>query len=223
MAIAIPLIGGVREAANNVKCRSNLVQVHQAIFSYSKNNDEFILPDLVGKFDLSILINSGYLDADSKLGDCPGQDGKQNINDSSYVGGEKLDGSSSLLTLTNNDAILSDKDIHHSAGINTIYKDGSFSQTIPIRLTQAEQDQLNQDLIDAAKRDDATEVERLLKKGAEVNYKEPGDPPIGNQHWTALHWAAWKGHTGVIQVLLRRCGCKCPCNGKRLYCVRFDQ
>ena len=33
MAIAIPMIGGVREAANNSKCRSNLRQLHTAIIA----------------------------------------------------------------------------------------------------------------------------------------------------------------------------------------------
>ena len=40
MAIAIPLIGGVREAANNAKCRSNLKQLHTAIFAYTTGNKE---------------------------------------------------------------------------------------------------------------------------------------------------------------------------------------
>ena len=36
MAIAIPLIGGVREAVNNSKCRSNLVQLHTALIAFTK-------------------------------------------------------------------------------------------------------------------------------------------------------------------------------------------
>ena len=45
MAIAIPLIGGVREAANNSKCRSNLKQLHTAIFAFAIGNEERF-PDL---------------------------------------------------------------------------------------------------------------------------------------------------------------------------------
>ena len=130
MAIAIPLISGARQAANNSKCRSNLVQLHTAIISHAKSNDDFILENLAFNNDLTVLIDNGYLDENSKLTDCPGEDGKQNPRDSSYVGGEKLDGINHLLALTDNDIILSDKsETHHKAGKNAIHLDGSFRQT----------------------------------------------------------------------------------------------
>ena len=130
MAIAIPLIGGARQAANNSKCRSNLAQLHTAIISHAKSNDDFILENLAFNNDLTVLIDNGYLDADAKLGDCPGQEGKQKPSDSSYVGGEKMDGSNSLLALTDTDVILADKSTdHHKAGKNAILFDGSFTQT----------------------------------------------------------------------------------------------
>ena len=71
MAIAIPLIGGAREAANNVKCRSNLKQLHTAIFAFATGNKERFpsaLEDLVVK---------GYINEKTKLGNCPGSGNKQ--------------------------------------------------------------------------------------------------------------------------------------------------
>ena len=76
MAIAIPLIGGVREAANNAKCRSNLKQLHTAIFAFSTSNKE-LLPNL--QSDLTPLIDGGYIESESKLGICPGAGNKADI------------------------------------------------------------------------------------------------------------------------------------------------
>ena len=202
MAIAIPMISAARQAANNSKCRANLVQLHTAIISHAKSNDDFILENLASNNDLTVLIDNGYLDADSKLGDCPGQEGKQKLSDSSYVGGKKLDGINGLLALTDNDVILYDKSKdHHKAGINTIHMDGSFSRSIPIQLNKAEQKLLDDALIQASKRGKANEVQRLIDEGAQVNVKGDGKK-ADDKDWTGLHWASWKGHVNVVHTLL---------------------
>ena len=80
MAIAIPMISGAIEAANNVKCRSNLKQLHAALIAFVKLDNQ-PLPSLANNPDLTILVDNGYLDENSKLTDCPGEDGKQKPSD----------------------------------------------------------------------------------------------------------------------------------------------
>ena len=140
MAIAIPLIGGVREAANNAKCRSNLKQLHTAIFAYATGNKER-LPNLAGNDNLESLTDGGYIESESKLGLCPGDSIKPKLPDSSYTGGADLDGSKKLSSegINSNTIILEDKDInYHKAGKNAIRLDGSFTQIQ--KLPRLEQD-----------------------------------------------------------------------------------
>jgi ankyrin repeat-rich membrane spanning protein len=40
-------------------------------------------------------------------------------------------------------------------------------------------------------------VKQLLEKGADVNVED-------NNDWTALMWAAYKGHTGIVKALIDR-------------------
>ena len=130
MAIAIPLIGGVRAAARNAKCRSNLKQLHTAVMAHATGNLEEILPNIPGN-DMDILVQGGYIEADSKLGDCPGHIGAQTIRSASYQGGAKLDGATSLAdnSITAQSVIREDTNIdHHKAGKNKILLDGSFRQ-----------------------------------------------------------------------------------------------
>ena len=54
---------------------------------------------------------------------------------------------------------------------------------------------VNQDLIEAAKKGDTGAVEALLAAGADVNAKNPYD-------WTALMRAAANGHAATVQALL---------------------
>ena len=129
MAIAIPLIGGVREAANNSKCRSNLKQLHTAVIAYATGNKER-LPDLsIG--NLQSLINGGYIESESKLGICPGAGAKPKLPISSYAGGPDLDGTKKLSSagINSNTIILEDAETtYHKAGKNVIRMDGSFRQ-----------------------------------------------------------------------------------------------
>ena len=130
MAIAIPLIGGVREAANNAKCRSNLKQLHTAIIAYATGYNER-LPNLAGSSNLDPLIQGGYIESESKLGICPGDPDKstRTLPDSSYQGGPDLDGMKKLshADITSQSIVLEDNDIgYHKAGKNAIRMDGSF-------------------------------------------------------------------------------------------------
>ena len=133
MAIAIPLIGGVREAANNAKCRSNLKQLHTAIFIYATGNKEH-LPNIADSNNLHILIDNGYVDENTKLGDCPGSpDKEQGLSDSAYQGGDLIDGRKlSHSNLLSNSIVLEDKaSTYHKAGTNAIRLDGTFVTTPP--------------------------------------------------------------------------------------------
>ena len=128
MAIAIPLIGGVREAANNAKCRSNLKQLHTAIIAFSTSNKER-LPNL--QSDLQPLIDGGYIESESKLGICPGAGAKPELPNSSYAGGPDLDGTKKLSSagINSETVILADADKdYHKVGRNAIRLDGSFTQ-----------------------------------------------------------------------------------------------
>ena len=126
MAIAIPLIGGVREAANNTKCRSNLKQLHTAIFAFATGNKERFpsaLEDLVVK---------GYINEKTKLGNCPGSGNKQpGLVPSDYELGADLFDAGNPKTLSStginsNTIILADKEKeYHKAGRNAIRLDGS--------------------------------------------------------------------------------------------------
>ena len=133
MAIAIPLIGGAREAANNTKCRSNLKQLHTAIIAYATTS-EGILPDIQSG-DLTKLVEGGYLDDEAKVGDCPGNpDSPTDLSSSSYRGGSSmpiLDGVFSLSdsSITSITVVLQDADKYHKAGKNSILMDGSFDQS----------------------------------------------------------------------------------------------
>ena len=128
MAIAIPMIGGIREASNSTHCRANLTQLHTALMAYSEMDGQ-PFPNIAGSRDLGILIASGYIKEGSKLGDCPGHEDKQTLTDSSYEGGPELTGDKNTLALTEKAIILADtSDTYHKAGKNQILMDGSFSQ-----------------------------------------------------------------------------------------------
>ena len=129
MAIAIPLIGGAR-AGEQCKCRSNLKQLHTAIFAFSTSNKE-LLPNL--QSNLKPLIEGGYLESESKLGVCPGDPDKSTLQlpDSSYAGGPYLDGMTKLSSngINSDTIILADAEKeNHKAGKNSIRLDGSFTQ-----------------------------------------------------------------------------------------------
>ena len=130
--LAIPLISGARQAANNVKCRSNLKQLHVAIMAYTIGNKGRRFLNIAGSTDLGILIASGYINKDTKLGNCPGShEEKVGLNSTAYQGGPKLDGTNALLSesINSNTIILEDvSTAHHKAGKNTILLDGSFTQ-----------------------------------------------------------------------------------------------
>ena len=177
MAIAIPLIGGVREAANNAKCRSNLKQLHTAIIAYATGNKER-LPNIAGSNNLHILINSGYVDENTKLGDCPGSpDKEQGLSNSAYEGGDLIDGRKlSHSNLGSNSIVLEDKaSTYHKAGKNAIRMDGSFRQKIELTLAQKrellttdQREKLDADLLIAARDGDLEAVKRLIGQGADV-------------------------------------------------------
>lgn len=63
---------------------------------------------------------------------------------------------------------------------------------------------LDQQLIAAAKRGDAAQVEHLLERGAAVNAREVNGQ-LTRMRYTALMWASYKGHGNVVKVLLA-CG-----------------
>ena len=197
MAIIIPMIKGSIGVANNTKCRSNLAQLHTAIISHAKSNDDFILENLAFNNDLTVLIDNGYLDVDAKLGDCPGQEGKQKPSDSSYVGGEKMDGSNSLLALTDADIILYDKgDTHHKMGRNAILEDGSFRQPYIPSLSPQEKQALNQQLYTAVWAKNTEKIRNLLEKGADVNTQDDG------RDRTPMHISIVQRHKEGVEALL---------------------
>ena len=55
-----------------------------------------------------------------------------------------------------------------------------------------------QEILEASKRGDTGEVERLIREGEDVNKKDEhgGESPI--------HWAAVRGHTDTVKLLLDR-------------------
>ena len=55
-------------------------------------------------------------------------------------------------------------------------------------------------LFEAAKAGDSGAVQTLLREGADVNAREPGD------HTYALHWAAAGGHLEVVRLLVEAGG-----------------
>ena len=65
------------------------------------------------------------------------------------------------------------------------------------KLTQMQQDKLNNKLINAAKNGDIKNVKELLAKGADVGTKNKNGE-------TALHFAAWDGHVDVVKVLIEK-------------------
>ena len=177
MAIAIPLIGGVREAANNTKCRSNLKQLHTAIFAYATGNKER-LPNLAGNDNLQSLIDGGYIDADTKLGDCPGSPAKERGSDSAYQSGSKLDGVKRLSALKSDDIILADEtDTYHKSGRNVILLDGRFRQGKGVRITLSTDDieDINQEILTVyednllTQDQQAMQLRELIEKGADID------------------------------------------------------
>lgn len=60
---------------------------------------------------------------------------------------------------------------------------------------------LDQQLIAAAKRGDATHVENLIERGANVNAREKNGQ-LTLRRCTALMWAAYNGHMPVVAILL---------------------
>jgi ankyrin repeat protein len=60
---------------------------------------------------------------------------------------------------------------------------------------------LDQRLIAAAKAGDAARVENLLARGADVNAREINGQ-LTLMRYTALIWAAYKGHRNVVKILL---------------------
>ena len=62
------------------------------------------------------------------------------------------------------------------------------------KLTPKEQEELNEQLRQAAKIGNTKYIQRLAILGADVNSKDPED-------WTALHYAAWNGHADACKVL----------------------
>ena len=63
------------------------------------------------------------------------------------------------------------------------------------KLTQVQQDKLNNKLIDAVKNGDIKNAEELIRSGANADAKD-------DWRFTALHWAAWRGHVNVARVLI---------------------
>lgn len=60
---------------------------------------------------------------------------------------------------------------------------------------------LDQQLIAAAKQGDASKVENLLARGADVNAREINGQ-LTLMRYTSLMWAAYKGHRDVVKILL---------------------
>ena len=183
MAIAIPLIGGVREAANNVKCRSNLKQLHTAVIAYATGNKEH-LPNIADSNNLHILIDNGYVDENTKLGDFPGSpDKEQGLSDSAYEGGDLIDGRKlSHSNLLSNSIVFEDKaSTYHKVGKNAIRLDGT-QITIPSlpQFTPAQLAIANNILRGACETGDVDTIRNLLERGAEVNSQEvgSGDTPL---------------------------------------------
>ena len=214
IAIAIPLIVGVREAANNSKCRSNLEQLHTALFAYATMNKEF-LPNIAADNDLLFLEEGGYIDVDSKLGDCPGSDPEEGITATAYIGGDSLKGQRRLSAIKSDEIILSDEYVdNHHAGGNAIRMDGSFTRSAREKLgmrgkLKSPQDapdlgtedgdipDLDGDLIDAVLDNDLPRVRVLLHQGADVNVRTGYDN-------TPLHLATQWEDGEIVELLLKQ-------------------
>ncbi len=65
------------------------------------------------------------------------------------------------------------------------------------KLTQTQQKELNDRLIDAAKNEDIKNVRELLANGADVDAKDKNGE-------TALHWAACDGRVDVAKILIEK-------------------
>ena len=194
MAIAIPLISGVREAANNSKCRSNLKQLHTAIIAYATGNKERF-PNLAGTTNLQSLIDGGYIKSESKLGLCPGHSRKPKLPHSSYAGGPDLDGSKKLSSagINSETIILEDDDPdNHKAGKNVIRLDGSFSQKIELTpaqkrelLSSNDKGMLDEELINLLGNSPSVDdIADLLEAGADPNAIVNGETMLK----TAVNW-----------------------------------
>ena len=217
MAIAIPLIGGVREAANNAKCRSNLKQLHTAIIAFSTSNEER-LPNL--QSNLESLTDGGYIESESKLGICPGAGAKPKLPISSYAGGPDLDGTKTLSSegINSETIVLEDADIsYHKAGKNVIRLDGSFTQEGGIRkqvLTEKQQKEKDRELFVAVKADDLDGVKRLLQDGADVNARDlSGRTPL-------IYASRW-GFKTIVDELLKQSEVKVDLSAGRQHALHI--
>jgi ankyrin repeat protein len=65
------------------------------------------------------------------------------------------------------------------------------------KLSAEEQNRLNDALLEAVRNNEKNEIERLIKKGADIAAK-------GDDSWTALHWAAGYGLTEICALLLEQ-------------------
>ena len=65
------------------------------------------------------------------------------------------------------------------------------------KLTQMQQDELNNKLINAVKNGDIKNVRELIEKGADVDAKD-------KSRWTALHWAACSGKVDISTFLIEK-------------------
>ena len=63
------------------------------------------------------------------------------------------------------------------------------------KLTQIQQEELNNKLINAATNGDIKNVRELIESGANVDAKD-------DWRFTALHWAAWYGKVDIARVLI---------------------
>ena len=65
------------------------------------------------------------------------------------------------------------------------------------KLTQMQQDELNNKLLSAAINGDINSVRESIVNGADVNAKD-------NDGKTALHWAAWDGKVDITTFLIEK-------------------
>ena len=201
MAIAIPLIGGVREAANNAKCRSNLKQLHTAIIAYTTGNKERF-PNLAGNDNLKSLIGGGYIESESKLGICPGDGRKPTLPQSSYRGGPDLDGTKKLSNagIDSESIVLADVDKYHQAGRIAILLDGSFVQPAHPRhllLTPTQREELAMKLPFA--------IQFEVQRAAILQHLQN---PVGRRSVTSvfLYFFTRNGQRSYMKILLRTNG-----------------